>query len=321
MAVVLLALPVLRAEDKPKDEKKPLTPKEQFDALANDYSSQQRKIITDAQKAKGEEQQKLYQKYFALGGEFAEKFYKIAEENPQDPVATDSLIWILQNVNVSPIKDKASDQVAKLIERMPFKDLATRFQMIRGVGENLLEAVLKRAEKEGDDKEVPALLSWIVMNGSSYPVGQKAAEVLLDKYPASTSATSLFQMMGAGYLRHAGDILKKIQEKDYPPRIKGLATLAEGQLKSHEIDELGDNPKQADKVALEAESCFTKALNDYAKDVPDIKSAAERGLNYLNHYRVGKTPIDVVAKDLDEKEFKLSDYRGKVVLLDFWGNW
>ena len=37
--------------------------------------------------------------------------------------------------------------------------------------------------------------------------------------------------------------------------------------------------------------------------------------------RVGKEAPDIVAKDLDGKEFKLSDYRGKVVLLDFWGNW
>ena len=26
-------------------------------------------------------------------------------------------------------------------------------------------------------------------------------------------------------------------------------------------------------------------------------------------------------KDIDGKRFKLSDYRGKIVVLDFWGNW
>jgi hypothetical protein len=25
--------------------------------------------------------------------------------------------------------------------------------------------------------------------------------------------------------------------------------------------------------------------------------------------------------DMDGQKFKLSDYRGKVVVLDFWGNW
>ena len=36
---------------------------------------------------------------------------------------------------------------------------------------------------------------------------------------------------------------------------------------------------------------------------------------------VGKTAPDIEALDLEGKTFKLSDYRGKVVLLDFWGNW
>jgi cytochrome oxidase Cu insertion factor (SCO1/SenC/PrrC family) len=37
--------------------------------------------------------------------------------------------------------------------------------------------------------------------------------------------------------------------------------------------------------------------------------------------KVGKTAPDIAGKDLDGKPFKLSDYRGKVVVLDFWGHW
>jgi hypothetical protein len=36
---------------------------------------------------------------------------------------------------------------------------------------------------------------------------------------------------------------------------------------------------------------------------------------------IDKPAPDIVGKDLDGKPLKLSDYRGKVVLLDFWGNW
>ena len=41
----------------------------------------------------------------------------------------------------------------------------------------------------------------------------------------------------------------------------------------------------------------------------------------LENLRIGMVAPDIVAKDLDGVEFKLSDYRGKVVVLDFWGNW
>lgn len=36
---------------------------------------------------------------------------------------------------------------------------------------------------------------------------------------------------------------------------------------------------------------------------------------------VGQLAPDIRGEDIDGKKFKLSDYRGKVVVLDFWGNW
>ena len=37
--------------------------------------------------------------------------------------------------------------------------------------------------------------------------------------------------------------------------------------------------------------------------------------------KVGEQAPDIIGEDVDGKEFKLSDYRGKVVVLDFWGFW
>ena len=36
---------------------------------------------------------------------------------------------------------------------------------------------------------------------------------------------------------------------------------------------------------------------------------------------IGKVAPDIEAEDLNGVTFKLSDYRGKVVVLDFWGDW
>jgi hypothetical protein len=36
---------------------------------------------------------------------------------------------------------------------------------------------------------------------------------------------------------------------------------------------------------------------------------------------VGQMVPEIEGEDLDGQHFKLSDYRGKVVVLDFWGNW
>jgi len=52
-----------------------------------------------------------------------------------------------------------------------------------------------------------------------------------------------------------------------------------------------------------------------------ILEQAQDALFSLRHLMVGKPAPEIVGKDLSGVEFKLSDYRGKVVLLDFWAHW
>ncbi|MBM3989941.1 MAG: redoxin domain-containing protein [Planctomycetes bacterium] len=47
----------------------------------------------------------------------------------------------------------------------------------------------------------------------------------------------------------------------------------------------------------------------------------EGRLRAMNDLAVGKVAPDIEGKDLDGAPFKLSDYRGKIVVLDFWGHW
>lgn len=52
-----------------------------------------------------------------------------------------------------------------------------------------------------------------------------------------------------------------------------------------------------------------------------LGSLATSNLFELRNLAIGCTAPDIVGNDLDGTKFKLSDYRGKVVLLDFWGDW
>jgi hypothetical protein len=54
------------------------------------------------------------------------------------------------------------------------------------------------------------------------------------------------------------------------------------------------------------------------------------GWIYLRHHgrnivaegdRIGQVAPDISGVDIQGLPLKLSDYRGKVVVLDFWGNW
>jgi len=64
------------------------------------------------------------------------------------------------------------------------------------------------------------------------------------------------------------------------------------------------------------------------KEFPDVPFRdetlgvfAERRLFAMRNLRVGAQAPDIAGKDMDGVAFKLSDNRGKVVVLDFWGFW
>ena len=55
--------------------------------------------------------------------------------------------------------------------------------------------------------------------------------------------------------------------------------------------------------------------------VESMRTRAQNLAYELTHLRIGLPAPEIEAEDLDGVVFKLSDYRGKVVLLDFWGHW
>lgn len=52
-----------------------------------------------------------------------------------------------------------------------------------------------------------------------------------------------------------------------------------------------------------------------------IASTAKTDLFEVRNLGIGKVAPEIVGEDIDGKAMKLSDYRGKVVVLDFWGDW
>ena len=79
------------------------------------------------------------------------------------------------------------------------------------------------------------------------------------------------------------------------------------------------------KAAEEAEALLVRTTRDYGDVMlPDGEAVAQKAepeLFGLRHLSVGKTAPDIEGRDQDDVPFRLSDYRGKVVLLDFWSEY
>ena len=77
---------------------------------------------------------------------------------------------------------------------------------------------------------------------------------------------------------------------------------------------------------IASEEAIKQALVDLeqVQQISQVENLRTRARNFayeLTHLRVGLPAPEIEAEDLDGVVFKLSDYRGKVVLLDFWGHW
>lgn len=64
-------------------------------------------------------------------------------------------------------------------------------------------------------------------------------------------------------------------------------------------------------------------LSEVAERWPDSQEAQEAAgqIFRFKNLVVGKRAPDFEALDVDGQPFKLSDYKGKVTVIDFWGFW
>jgi thiol-disulfide isomerase/thioredoxin len=83
-------------------------------------------------------------------------------------------------------------------------------------------------------------------------------------------------------------------------------------------------PDRAEQLFQRAEALYEKIIADYPlveHGRTTLGEAAKAQLGEMRYLTVGRPAQDIVGEDLDGRPLKLSEYRGKVVLLDFWANW
>src|SRR5262245_50041205 len=121
------------------------------------------------------------------------------------------------------------------------------------------------------------------------------------------------------------NLIRHLLEKDARREVQGIACLTLGQLLKQRADQLPATDKSAAAVRAESEQLLERAQEKYA-DVKlsyygTVGSKAKAELFDLHNLSVGKVAPDVEGVDQDGQKFKLSDYRGKVVFLDFWSQY
>src|SRR5262249_11547734 len=115
-------------------------------------------------------------------------------------------------------------------------------------------------------------------------------------------------------------LFRALPEKSKDKQVQAHALVGLGLVLQTRAENEPLKPEEADKLRKEAEGLFDRVATKYA----DVKEAAERAkgeLFVVRNLAVGKECPDLEGVDSDGKKFKLSDYKGKVVVLDFWAEW
>jgi hypothetical protein len=129
-----------------------------------------------------------------------------------------------------------------------------------------------------------------------------------------------------------GQLLEAAAAKHPQNAVRGQAHYALGVYHRYRALRPYDEKLPAEEEArrlAEAAKYFTEVTKSYAAiATPDGKATlgdkAARELvriKNLPNLKIGKPAPEIVGEDIDGRPFKLADYRGKVVVLDFWGHW
>lgn len=112
-------------------------------------------------------------------------------------------------------------------------------------------------------------------------------------------------------------LFRKVLDKNKNHRAKALACYS---LAGY----LAAKNRRAKKPNPEIAKLYERVVSEFGKVMlggSTLAKLVEAPLFEAKHLQIGKVVPDIVAQDIDGKEFKISDYRGKVVVIDFWGDW
>lgn len=164
-----------------------------------------------------------------------------------------------------------------------------------------------------------AVKAWLKVLGLSQgPLAQitveKAVGVLLTDHIDSEELAALGELVShwSSTPEFHAKVMNTLREKSKHAKVKASATLS-----------LAKGLEKSD--AVKAKALYQELMTTYAALEASwggtYGAIAERAVYELEHLQIGMVAPDFESVDETGAKFKVSDYRGKVVVLDFWGYW
>jgi uncharacterized protein (TIGR03067 family) len=199
----------------------------------------------------------------------------------------------------------------------------------RDVSERLGRLLLERVKRELDHPRAAWLLSRVAILPWGHDYDEvpayftEAADLIVQRFAGSSETYRLCEVLkGGGHLAPAWAAryephLRAVLKANEHRHVRAFARLALAR-----VIQLSGEARQAEAVAE-----YERFVKEFDGTDPvwgsekSMRFQAERELEVLRKTGLGMKAPEIDGVDLDGKPMKLSDYKGKVVLLSFWGTW
>lgn len=255
-----------------------------YDAILKDHEKAHAAYLKRLEAAKGvAEQARIFREENPQPATAA-KLLDLAKQNAKDTVAYESLVWIVQNSDFGPAAVKPYAGAIQL--------LATEHAQHKSV-----EEILERMSKSPFESSAQFLVA------------------VHEKHPNAIVRGRAGFYLGLHLKNYAGTVERLRTEPAFAKNVELFVGA-----------DLFKQLKDADtaKLLARADEAFERVHKNHglvAFKKTNLGKAAEAELFELRRLAIGKEVPDIEADDTTGKAFKLSEYRGKVVVLVFWGTW
>lgn len=206
----------------------------------------------------------------------------------------------------------------------PAEELAELMKEAQGKGRQgggLAPKFLAFAERNIKDPAAADALAWVINKVEFGQEFEAAADLYAKNHAASDKAGSVLDMLGDSDADAAARCLRAILAKNANKSVQAGATyyLALWLYVESERVARVDGATASLKVAGESEKFYTQLIEKHADS--RYVGKARKELNTLRTVGIGRPAPEIEGEDHKGERFKLSESRGKVTMIVFWGDW